>query len=153
MSQKPQKTMSQKFQNITDVPQLIHPAGQVVPFDTGTGAVGSVLPITAIVGVSTFAFDFFNEGGPNNLKPGRPTTQTASFTPPAGAGAFVCLTSFQSAFVTNGGANLTERPLGECEVGVGFAGPTTLSCTIRLTDSNSDDPVKVSVRGLIVFFR
>jgi hypothetical protein len=23
--------------------------------------------------------------------------------------------------------------------GVGFAGPTTLSCTIRLTDSNSDD--------------
>jgi|RhiMetdeSRZDD1v2_1073273.scaffolds.fasta_scaffold252467_1 hypothetical protein len=153
MSQKPQKTLSQKFQNITDVQQLIHPAGQVVPLDTGTGAVGSVLPITAIVGVSPFAFDFFNEGGPNNLKPGRPTNQTASFTPPAGAGAFVCLTSFLSAFVTNGGANLTERPLGESEVSVGFAGPTTLSCTIRLTDSNSDDPVKVSVRGLIVFFR
>jgi hypothetical protein len=145
--------MSEKFQKITDVKQVIHPAGQVVPFDTGTGAVGPVIPITAVVGVSGFAFDFFNEGGPNNLKPGRPTTQTASFTPPAGAGAFVCLTSFLSAFVTNGGANLTERPLGEVEVGVGFAGPTTLSCTIRLTDSNSDDPVKVSVRGLIVFFR
>jgi len=39
------------------------------------------------------------------------------------------------------------------KVSDGFAGPTTLSCTIRLTDSNSDDPVKVSVRGLIVFFR
>jgi hypothetical protein len=153
MSQKPQKTMSQEFQNITDVQQLIHPAGQVVPFDTGTGAVGSVLPITAIVGVSSFAFDFFNEGGPNNLKPGRPTTRTASFTPPAGAGAFVSLTTFLHAFVTNGGANLTERPLGEFEVSVGFAGPTTLSCTIMLSDSNSDDPVKVSVRGLIVFFR
>ncbi len=145
--------MSERFQKLTDVPQIIHPAGQVVPLDTGTGGVGGVLPITAIVGVSGFAFDFFNEGGPNNLLPGRPTTQTASFTPPAGAGAFVCLSSLFNAFVTNGGANLTERPLGEFEVSVGFAGPTTLSCTIRLTDSNSDDPVKVSVRGLIVFFR
>ena len=69
--------MSKTFQKITDVPQVIQPTGQVVPFDTGTGGVGSVLPITAIVGVSGFAFDFFNEGGTNNLLPGRPTTQTA----------------------------------------------------------------------------
>jgi hypothetical protein len=27
--------------------------------------------ITAVVGVSEFAFDFFNEGGTNNLLPGR----------------------------------------------------------------------------------
>jgi hypothetical protein len=65
----------------------------------------------------------------------------------------VCLSTILGAFVTDGGANLTERPLGEFEISVGFAGPTTLSCTIRLTASNSDDPVKVSVRGLIVFFR
>ena len=145
--------MTEMFQKIADGRGVIHPAGRVVPFDTGTGAVGPVLPITAVVGVSEFAFDFFNEGGTNNLLPGRPTTQTASFQPPAGAEAFVCLRTFLGAFVTNGGANLTERPLGEFEVSVGFAGPSTLSCTIRLTDSNSDDPVKVSVRGLIVFFR
>jgi len=63
------------------------------------------------------------------------------------------LSTFLGAFVTDGGAHLTERPLGEFEVSVGFAGPTNLPCTIRLTDSNSDDPVKVNVRGLIVFFR
>ena len=145
--------MAAMFQKASDVQQVIHPAGRAVPFDRETGAVRPVLPISAVVGVSGFTFDFFNEGGPNNLLPGRPTNQTASFTPPAGAGAFVCLSTILGAFVTNGGANLTERPLGEFEVSVGFAGPTTLSCTIRLTDSNSDDPVKVSVRGLIVFFR
>jgi hypothetical protein len=145
--------MSEEFQKITNVGQLIHPAGQVVPFDTGTGVVTSVLPINAIVGVSWFLFDFFNEGGPNNPKPGRPTTQTTSFTRPAGVGAFVCLSGFSYAFVTDGGAHLTERPLGKFDVFVGFPGPGTLSCTIRLTDSNSDDPVKVSVQGFIVFFR
>src|SRR5262245_35942777 len=150
---KKETTMAEMFQKASEVRQFIHPAGQAVPFDTGTGAVGPMLPISAVVGVSRFSFDFFNEGGPNNLLPGRPTTQTASFTPPRGAGAFVSLNAFRHAFVTNGGANLTERPLGEFDVIVGFAGPTTLSCTIRLTDSNSDDPVKVSVRGLIVCFR
>jgi hypothetical protein len=150
---KKETTMAEMFQKASEVRQVIHPAGQAAPFDTGTGAVGPVLPISAVVGVSGFSFDFFNEGGTNNLLPGRPTTQTASFTPPRGAGAFVCLSTILGAFVTNGGANLTERPLGEFEVSVGFAGPTTLSCTVRLTDSNSDDPVKVSVRGLIVFFR
>ena len=132
---------------------VIQPAGHFVPFDTATGAIGPVTPVSAIVGFSEFAFDFFNEGGTNNLLPGRPTTQTASFQPPARAGAFVLLRSFLCDFVTDGGVHLTERPLGEFEVSVGFTGPTTLSCTIRLTDSNSDDPVKVSVRGLIVFFR
>ena len=63
------------------------------------------------------------------------------------------LQAYKLNHLTDGGANLTERPLGEFEVSVEFAGPTTPSCTIRLTDSNSDDPVKVSVRGLIVFFR
>jgi hypothetical protein len=145
--------MAEMFQKASEVRQVIHPAEQAVPFDTGTGAVGPMLPISAVVGVSGFSFDFFNEGGPNNLLPGRPTTQTASFTPPSGAGAFVCLSTVLGAFVTDGGVHLTERPLGEFEISVGFAGPTTLSCTIRLTDSNSDDPVKVSVRGLIVFFR
>ena len=51
--------MTEMFQKIADGRGVIHPAGQVVPFDTGTGAVGSVLPITAVVGVSEFAFDFY----------------------------------------------------------------------------------------------
>jgi hypothetical protein len=146
--------MAESFQKVPDVRQVIPPAGHVVrPGDIETGAIGPVISIAAVVGVSAFSFNFFNEGGTDNLLPGRPTNQTASFTPPRGAGAFVCLSTVIGAFVTNGGANLTERPLGEFEVSVGFSGPTSLSCTIRLTDSNSDDPVKVIVRGLIVFFR
>jgi hypothetical protein len=115
--------MAEMFQKASDVQQVIHPAGRAVPFDTGTGAVGPVLPISAIVGVSGFSFDFFNEGGTNNLLPGRPTTQTASFQPPSGAGAFVCLSTVLGAFVTDGGANLTERPLGEFEVRASQAQP------------------------------
>jgi len=145
--------MVETFQNIGDERGVVHPAGHLVPFDAATGAVGPVTSVSAIVGFSQFSFVFFNEGGSNNLLPGRPTTQTASFQPPARAGAFVVLRSFLGAFVTDGGVDLTERPLGEFELSVGFAGPTTLSCTIRLTDSNSDDPVKVTVRGFILFFR
>jgi hypothetical protein len=145
--------MAEVFQQATDVAGVIHPAGHVVPFDLATGAVQPVTPINAIVGFSQFRFDFFNEGGTNNLKPGRPTTQQASFQPPKGAGAFVCLRDFLGAFVTDGGTNLTERPLGEFQVIVGFTGQNTLSCTITLSDSNSDDPVKVTVRGFIVFYR
>ena len=70
-----------------------------------------------------------------------------------GAPGFIVLRSFLGEFVTDGGAHLTERPLGEFEVDVFFSGPGQISCTIRLTDSNADDPVKVQVRGLIVFFR
>jgi hypothetical protein len=130
-----------------------HPdATHVIPFDQETGAVGPLLPIRSIIGVSEFAFNFFNEGGTNNLKPGRPTTQTASYNA-GGAPGFIVLRSFLGEFVTDGGAHLTERPLGEFEVDVFFSGPGQISCTIRLTDSNADDPVKVQVRGLIVFFR
>jgi hypothetical protein len=78
--------MAEMFQQASELRQVMHPAGQAVPSDTGTGAVGPVLPISAVVGVSGFTFNFFNEGGTNNLLPGRPTTQTASFTPPRGQG-------------------------------------------------------------------
>src|SRR5436853_3898449 len=106
--------MAEMFQ-VTDAPGVIHPAGQVVPFDISTGAVQPAVLINAIVGFSEFAFDFFNEGGTNNLLPGRPTTQEAAFQPPDGAGALVFLRTFLGAFVTDGGVNLTERPLGEFE--------------------------------------
>jgi hypothetical protein len=131
-----------------------HPDGQhFAAFDQASGGVRPAIPISAIIGVSDFTFNFFNEGGTNNLKPGRPTTQTLSYTAPGGAPGFVCLRGIIGAFVTDGGTRLTERPLGEFMVTVFFSGPGKLSCTIELSDSNSDDPVKVIVQGLIVFFR
>jgi hypothetical protein len=63
--------MAEMFQKASDVRQVIHPAGQAAPFDTGTEAIGPILLISAVVGVSGFSFDFFNEGGTNNLLPGR----------------------------------------------------------------------------------
>jgi hypothetical protein len=36
--------MAEMFQKASELRQLIHPAGQAVPFDTGTGAVWPVLP-------------------------------------------------------------------------------------------------------------
>jgi len=125
-------------------------AGQIVPLDKATGSVGNFIPISAITGVREFGFDFFNEGGPNNLKPGRPTTQTASYPPAPG---FIVLRSVLSQFVTDGGTHLSGRPLGAIMVDVFFSGPGALSCTIALSDQTGDQPVKVSVRGLIVFFR
>jgi len=127
--------------------------GDVATLDQATGGVGPVTPISAVIGLSEFTFNFFNEGGPNNLKPGRPTTQTVSYTAPGGAPGFVCLRTVLGAFVTDGGRNLTERPLGEFQVSVFFSGPGRLSCKVQLSDSNSDDPVKITVQGLIVFFR
>jgi hypothetical protein len=52
-------------------------ARPVSPFDRSTGVIFPPVAIAAIIGVSDFTFTFFNEGGPNNLKPGRATTQTA----------------------------------------------------------------------------
>jgi hypothetical protein len=146
--------ISEPFHALAQGQGVNHPDSRhVVPFDRVAGAVGGVIPIAAIIGVSEFTFNFFNEGGPNNLNPGRPTTQTASYTPPGGAPGFVCLRTVTGAFVTDGGTRLTERPLGEFMVNVFFSGPGKLSCTVMLSDSNSDDPVKVIVQGLIVFFR
>jgi hypothetical protein len=142
------------FHALAGGPGINHPDGQhIVPLDQENAGVGPVIPVAAITGLSEFTFNFFNEGGTNNLKPGRPTTQTVSFAAPGGAGGFVCLRTIIGAFVTDGGTHLTERPLGEIMVTVFFSGPGKLSCTIELSDSNSDDPVKVIVQGLIVFFR
>jgi hypothetical protein len=47
---------------------------------------------------------------------------------------------------------LTDRRVGAFEVDVRIEEPGLLACTVRLTDKNSDDPVEINVRGLIVFF-
>jgi hypothetical protein len=130
-----------------------HTEGQILALDSATGSVGPTLNVNAIVGFAQYSFSFNNQGGTDNLLPGRPTTQTAAFTPPSGAGAAVFMRSFSGAFVTDGGAHLTERPLGEFEANVFFSGSNRLSCTVMLSDSNGDDPVQVTVSGLLIYFR
>lgn len=146
--------MPEQFQSVSKSPPIFGAADGIKPLDAGGGAVGNVSQVNGIVGIAPFSFSFFNGGGTDNLLPGRPTTATAPFTFPNGAtGAFICLTSMMGAFVTNGGANLTERALGEMQFDVGFGANNTVSCTVQLSDSNGDDPVKMSVTGLVVFLR
>lgn len=106
----------------------------------------------SIVKIDGFFFDFFEPGGPDHLLPGRPLEQTATIVRPSGAGFMVCLNLINGAFVTNGGANLTQRPLGQFNVSAGFRDPNTLVCRVRLTDENMDDPIRIQVRGAVLFF-
>ena len=106
----------------------------------------------SIVNIVGFFFDFFEPGGPDHLLPGRPLEQTTTIIRPTGAGFMVCLNLINGAFVTNGGGVLTERPLGQFLVNAGFRDPNTLVCRVRLTDSNSDDPIRIQVRGAVLFF-
>jgi len=79
--------MAESYQKVSELRRVILPVGHAVkPDDVGTAVVEPAIPISKVLGFSEFHFNFFNEGGPDNLKPGRPTTQTASFTPPPGGG-------------------------------------------------------------------
>lgn len=143
--------VTEAFHGFTEDRGIMHPDGPVD--DTAIGVVGPVIPIGAIVGVSDFRFHFFNEGGPNNPKPGRVSTATASFTPPDGAAsAFVSIHTIIAAYVKDGGVKLTERPLGQIALNL-IPLQNQLFCAIQLSDKNGDDPVRVQVRGSIVFFR
>jgi hypothetical protein len=130
-----------------------HPHNRHTPLDSAGASIGNVIPLSALVGMSEFSFNFYNQGGTDNLLPGRATTQVLSYNAPEGAGAFVCMNAVSGAFVTGDGTELTERPLGQFLVNVFFSGSNQISCTIMLSDSNGDDPVAVYVNGLIVFVR
>jgi hypothetical protein len=146
--------MAQQFQPVSKSSATLRAADGIKPLDVETGGVGGVIPVNALIGIANFSFNFFNEGGTDNLLPGRPTTQTASLQVPAGTtNGFICLRTVSGAFVTNGGADLTERPLGQFDIDVGFGANNTLNCTVRLTDSNSDDPVRIFLSGTIIYFR
>ena len=101
-----------------------------------------------------FAFNFSMKtlGEANSRTPGMRRTKTLNYTSPLeGTPHFVVLRSFSGKFVKDTG-ELTDRPLGALEVSVSIKEPGTLACVIRLSDKNADDPVEVTVRGLIVFF-
>jgi hypothetical protein len=108
--------------------------------------------MSSILSVQGFFFDFFEPGGPDHLLPGRPLEQTTTVNRPQGSGFLVCLNMINGAFVTDGGANLTERPLGQFNVVVGLRDPNIIVCHVRLTDENSDDPIRIQVRGAVIFF-
>lgn len=108
----------------------------------------------ALEGVIEFAFSFSMRtlGEHNRRSPGMRRTKTLDYTSPIeGTPHFVVLRSFSGRFVKDNG-ELVDRPLGALEVSVGIKEPGTLACTVRLSDKNSDDPVEVNVRGLLVFF-
>ena len=133
---------------------LFHPNASLIhPFDIERSSAGPFIPVTSIVGFVSVFFDFFNQGGPNNLVPGRQTTQTVTVPNPGGDPFFVFLRGISAAFVTDGGNNLTQRPLGKIEAFLTVPGVNTVACTIMLSDENSDDPIRVQVSGWAVMFR
>lgn len=128
---------------------LYHPESR--PCSDG---IGPFVKAYAVEGVMEFAFNFSMKtlGEANNRTPGMRRTKTLKYASPLeGTPHFVVLRSFSGKFVKDTG-ELTDRPLGALEVSVSIKEPGTLACVIRLSDKNSDDPVEVNVRGLIVFF-
>jgi hypothetical protein len=105
-------------------------------------------------GVMEFAFNFSMKSlsESNSPTPGMRRTNTLMYNSPIeGTPHFVALNSLSGKFVSDTG-ELVDRPLGALEVNVWIKQPGTLACAVRLSDRNSDDPVEVNVRGVIVFF-
>ena len=121
--------------------------------DQATGSIDDWTGVNGLVGYSFFRFFFFNQGGTDNLLPGRPTTQTVPFmSPPNSGGPLICVRAVNGMFVTDGGAKLTQRPLGQFMWSVWVADIGALACEIELSDDNGDDPIKVDVEGTLLFF-
>jgi hypothetical protein len=64
----------------------------------------------------------------------------------------VSLASINGFFFTDGGAHLTQRPLGQFQVSAGWREPNTVVCRVRLTDENMDDPIRIQVSGTVLFY-
>jgi hypothetical protein len=107
----------------------------------------SLASVASIVGVSAHSFRFRE----NSSSPGRILEQSIVISLPPDAGAFTMISSYSSAFTTSDFRFLTERPLGEHAVALGFRG-NNLVCQVRLTDSNQDDPIAINVTALVVAF-
>ena len=135
-------------------PGIYHPEVSSTPHSPAHG-VGPFIQAYAFVGVMEFAFRFsmktFSES--NGQTPGMRRVKTLKYTSPlAGTPHFVALNSLSGRFLKDTG-ELVDRPLGAFEVSAWIKEPGTLACAVRLSDKNSDDPVEVNVRGVIVFFQ
>lgn len=104
--------------------------------------------ISSIVGVAARTFTFRE----NSNTPGRTLEQSVIVNVPSGAGFFTSIAQINGAFTTSDFRFLTERPLGQFIVSIFLRG-NNFVCQVRLTDSNSDDPIFISVTGIIVFFQ
>lgn len=103
--------------------------------------------VSSIASVASHTFTFKE----NSNTPGRLLEQSVVVTVPSGAGFFTCTPYITGAFTTGDFQHLTERPLGQFYVAVGLRG-NNLVCTVRLTDSNSDDPIFIEVTAIVVFY-
>jgi hypothetical protein len=104
------------------------------------------IDISAVVGFQSHLFTFRE----NANTPGRTLEQTVGVTIPAGAGWFVVPSFFTGAFTNGDFSRLTERPLGQFFVQLFVRNNNTLVCRVRLTDSNSDDPIFIQVQAGLV---
>lgn len=104
--------------------------------------------ITSIVGVASNTFTFRE----STNTPGRTLEASTIVTVPEGAGFFTMINTFSGSFTTPDFQFLKERPIGQFFVNLGLRG-NNFVCRVRLTDANSDDPILISVTGIIAFFR
>jgi hypothetical protein len=107
-----------------------------------------IAPLSQVVGVASRVFSFRE----NSNTPGRFLEQSVVVNVPPGAGFFTSISSFRGSFTTRDFNFLTERPLGQFFVSAGLRG-NNLVCQVRLTDSNSDDPIAITVTANILFFQ
>ncbi|MCA9234319.1 MAG: hypothetical protein KDA44_02555 [Planctomycetales bacterium] len=78
--------------------------------------------------------------------------QTSAVPRPNNAGFVTFLNTLNYAFVTSSGSTtIKERPLGQFFARVGLRG-NNLVCTVRLTDRNADDAVRITVSAGVLFW-
>lgn len=128
-----------------DVKAFRAPESAALTVAEGAAAVAAV---TSIVSVASHTFTFRE----NNNTPGRFLEQSVVVDVPTGAGYFTSVPFVGAAFTTSNYQLLTERPLGQIYFSAGLRG-NNLVCGVRLTDSNSDDPISVQVTCIVVFYR
>ncbi len=116
------------------------PAGRI----TDGQAMASSVDVNSVIRVAGHTFHFERRNGDYEEK-------TVAVDRPPGAGFVVMLNTLQYAFVRAGTNTLTERPLGELVARAGLRG-NNIVCGVRLTDSNADDAVSISVNVTVLFF-
>jgi hypothetical protein len=104
--------------------------------------------VSTILSVVPRIFTFRESSG----TPGRTLEQAVAITRPPNAGFFTMIPGMTAAFTTPDFQFLRERPLGQFLADVFLRG-NNLVCRVRLTDSNQDDPIAISVAATVVFFQ
>lgn len=133
------------FPPTSDQESFRPPQGTALTYQAGAA---STVSATSLVSLASHRFEFRE----NSNTPGRFLEQSVVVSVPVGAGYFCCTSQVMGAFTTPNFQFLTERPFGQFHVSVGLRG-NNLVCTVRLTDSNSDDPIFIVVDAIVVFFR